>query len=107
MLYADAMMLGFMHRMQIDLPPVSPICNTQTGRIMGRILKRIMRRIMRRIMERIMRRIMERIMRRIMERIMRRILEVIIDRDQGDKPERKNNGWQKVFSECTAKGGCL
>ena len=87
MLYADAMMLGFMHRMQIDLPPVSPICNTQTGRIMGRILKRIMRRIM--------------------ERIMRRILEVIIDRDQGDKPERKNNGWQKVFSECTAKGGCL
>ena len=88
-----------MHRMQIDLPPVSPICNTQTGRIMGRILKRIMRRIMRRIMERIMR--------RIMERIMRRILEVIIDRDQGDKPERKNNGWQKVFSECTAKGGCL
>ena len=99
MLYADAMMLGFMHRMQIDLPPVSPICNTQTGRIMGRILKRIMRRIMRRIMERIMR--------RIMERIMRRILEVIIDRDQGDKPERKNNGWQKVFSECTAKGGCL
>ena len=99
MLYADAMMQGFMHRMQIDLPPVSPICNTQTGRIMGRILKRIMRRIMRRIMERIMR--------RIMERIMRRILEVIIDRDQGDKPERKNNGWQKVFSECTAKGGCL
>ena len=80
-------MQGFMHRMQIDLPPVSPICNTQTGRIMGRILKRIMRRIM--------------------ERIMRRILEVIIDRDQGDKPERKNNGWQKVFSECTAKGGCL
>ena len=95
MLYADAMMLGFMHRMQIDLPPVSPICNTQTGRIM------------RRIMERIMRRIMERIMRRIMERIMRRILEVIIDRDQEDKPERKNSGWQKVFSECTAKGGCL
>ncbi len=84
-------MLGFMHRMQIDLPPVSPICNTQTGRIMGRILKRIMRRIMR----------------RIMERIMRRILEVIIDRDQGDKPERKNSGRQKVFSECTAKGGCL
>ena len=79
MLYADAMMLGFMHRMQIDLPPVSPICNTQTGRIMGRILKRIMRR----------------------------ILEVIIDRDQGDKPERKNSGRQKVFSECTAKGGCL
>ena len=79
MLYADAMMLGFMHRMQIDLPPVSPICNTQTGRIM----------------------------RRIMERIMRRILEVIIDRDQEDKPERKNSGWQKVFSECTAKGGCL
>ena len=91
MLYADAMMLGFMHRMQIDLPPVSPICNTQTGRIMGRILKRIMRRIMR----------------RIMERIMRRILEVIIDRDQGDKPERKNSGRQKVFSECTAKGGGL
>lgn len=87
MLYADAMMQGFMHRMQIDLPPVSPICNTQTGRIMGRILKRIMRRIM--------------------ERIMRRILEVIIDRDQGDKPERKNSGRQKVFSECTAKGGCL
>ena len=87
MLYADAMMLGFMHRMQIDLPPVSPICNTQTGRIMGRILKRIMRRIM--------------------ERIMRRILEVIIDRDQGDKPERKNSGRQKVFSECTAKGGGL
>lgn len=84
-------MLGFMHRMQIDLPPVSPICNTQTGRIMGRILKRIMRRIMR----------------RIMERIMRRILEVIIDRDQGDKPERKNSGRQKVFSECTAKGGGL
>ena len=80
-------MLGFMHRMQIDLPPVSPICNTQTGRIM--------------------RRIMERIMRRIMERIMRRILEVIIDRDQEDKPERKNSGWQKGFSECTAKGGCL
>ncbi len=80
-------MQGFMHRMQIDLPPVSPICNTQTGRIMGRILKRIMRRIM--------------------ERIMRRILEVIIDRDQGDKPERKNSGRQKVFSECTAKGGCL
>ena len=72
-------MLGFMHRMQIDLPPVSPICNTQTGRIM----------------------------RRIMERIMRRILEVIIDRDQEDKPERKNSGRQKVFSECTAKGGCL
>lgn len=87
MLYADAMMQGFMHRMQIDLPPVSPICNTQTGRIMGRILKRIMRRIM--------------------ERIMRRILEVIIDRDQGDKPERKNSGRQKVFSECTAKGGGL
>lgn len=84
-------MLGFMHGMQIDLPPVSPICNTQTGRIMGRILKRIMRRIMR----------------RIMERIMRRILEVIIDRDQGDKPERKNSGRQKVFSECTAKGGGL
>ncbi len=80
-------MQGFMHRMQIDLPPVSPICNTQTGRIMGRILKRIMRRIM--------------------ERIMRRILEVIIDRDQGDKPERKNSGRQKVFSECTAKGGGL
>ena len=79
MLYADAMILGFMHRMQIDLPPVSPICNTQTGRIM----------------------------RRIMERIMRRILEVIIDRDQEDKPERKNSGRQKVFSECTAKGGCL
>ena len=79
-------MQGFMHRMQIDLPPVSPICNTQTGRIMGRILKRIMRRIM--------------------ERIMRRILEVIIDRDQGDKPERKNSGRQKVFSERTAKGGC-
>ncbi len=91
MLYADAMMQGFMHRMQIDLPPVSPICNTQTGRIMGRILKRIMRRIMR----------------RIMERIMRRILEVIIDRDQEDKPERKNSGRQKVFSECTAKGGGL
>ncbi|MDE7037362.1 MAG: hypothetical protein K2O98_05240 [Lachnospiraceae bacterium] len=87
MLYADAMMQGFMHRMQIDLPPVSPICNTQTGRIMGKILKRIMRRIM--------------------ERIMRRILEVIIDRDQGDKPERKNSGRQKVFSECTAKGGGL
>ncbi len=80
-------MQGFMHRMQIDLPPVSPICNTQTGRIMGKILKRIMRRIM--------------------ERIMRRILEVIIDRDQGDKPERKNSGRQKVFSECTAKGGGL
>jgi len=67
MLYADAMMLGFMHGMQIDLPPVSPICNTQTGRIM----------------------------------------EVIIDRDQEDKPERKNSGRQKVFSECTAKGGGL
>ncbi|MEY8411705.1 hypothetical protein AALB51_10675 [Lachnospiraceae bacterium 62-26] len=53
--------------MQIDLPPVSPICNTQTGRIM----------------------------------------EVIIDRDQEDKPERKNSGRQKVFSECTAKGGGL
>ena len=80
-----------MHGMQIDLPPVSPICNTQTGRIMERILKRIMRRIMR----------------RIMERIMRRIVEVIIDRDQEDKPERKNSGRQKVFSECTAKGGGL